>query len=62
MTCPLHRTAGMQQAGSEAAANADHVYNREPAMMDDEDEDMPNGDVPLSRALDRSGMAWSLQL
>ena len=58
VTCPQHAASYMdrsQPGGSDAARNAEQAYNRGSDMGDYEDQDLPNGDMPRHRALDRSG-------
>ena len=58
MTCPQHAASYVdrsQPGGADAARNAEQGYNRASDMGDYEDQDLPNGDVPRNRALDRSG-------
>lgn len=58
VTCPQHAASYVdrsQPGGSDAARNPEQGYNRGSDMGDYEDQDMPNGDMPPHRALDRSG-------
>ncbi|KAL0049732.1 hypothetical protein WJX82_008757 [Trebouxia sp. C0006] len=58
VTCPQHAASYVdrsQPGGTDAPRNPEQGYNRGSDMGDYEDQEMPNGDVPRHRALDRSG-------
>ena len=65
VTCPQHAASYVdrsQPGGTDAPRNPEQGYNRGSDMGDYEDQEMPNGDVPRHRALDRSGGNGNLVL